>query len=55
MRHIASHCFSTKNADSVDNSVDEEIIEATNLVKKKNAKSIVWNYFGLRGDKMELH
>ena len=47
MCHVASHCFSTKMADSV----DEEIVEATNLVKKKNAKSIVWNYFGLQGDK----
>ena len=29
----------------------QETVEATNLVKKKNAKSIVWNYFGLKGDK----
>ena len=31
-------------------SVDEEVTEATDLVKKKNAKSIVWNYFGLKAD-----
>ena len=33
-------------------SVDEEItdLEAANLVKKKNVKSIVWNYFGLKAD-----
>ena len=29
----------------------EETAEAITLVKKKNAKSIVWNYFGLKGDK----
>ena len=31
-------------------SVDEEVTEANDLVKKKNAKSIVWNYFGLKAD-----
>ena len=29
----------------------EETAEAITLVKEKNAKSIVWNYFGLKGDK----
>ena len=29
----------------------EATVEATDLVKKKNAKSIVWNYFGLKADK----
>ena len=38
--------FPTKMADSI----DEEVTEATDLVKKKNAKSIVWNYFGLKAD-----
>ena len=36
--------FPTKMADSI----DEEVTEATDLVK--NAKSIVWNYFGLKVD-----
>ena len=36
----------------VENSEEsQETVEATNLVKKKNAKSIVWNYFGLKGDR----
>ena len=29
----------------------EETAGAITSVKKKNAKSIVWNYFGVKGDK----
>ena len=31
--------------------VDGEVTSATNLVNKKNAKNIMWNYFGLKADR----